>query len=666
MDQFLMIFDKEDIIKGKKVFEEVKLIYKDFQMRLNQCKDNVKVEMQGFGLYYMYPFLFKEEFCNISDSVLMELSKASILCVDYILYYDKIFDKQKYININTAIEKTYVYEKFMSIMLSYFDKDSEFWIYYNKCYDEYVRAIQYEINAYQSDERINYSYFECIAHGKLAHAKFPVFAMALISNKRENISALEKASDLFAEAFQLYDDLKDWKDDWKSKRYSWILEKVMCENGCDRDTSEEEIQKLIFSREYDLYLLNKINDLCEESIFFAGKSINFIRYIRTFQIKIMHLFYDMHNIRLIGEKNGDVIYNVYTIGKLDSISNVVKCAVEVIIKQQKIKFPELTHWMAFPKEHGYSNAEECQECRVFWLAFVINYLFSLKKYGYDELIYDEQLKEIYTLKSKSYKYGWSYAGNILELPPDMDTLSELLRLSRNIGDDDLLRELSISINKFLEKRGNCYGTYLEDNEIDNMGKHKYMVDNIFGMMPAVEVNANFADALVRVDLKKYANVVDEIYGWLCQKQNSEGFWESTYYLGNYYAGYTVARLSNNFNDSNKVMDKFLDYILKSVNINGSWGANGGNPMDTAFALLSLVEIFNYNVPKNLYNLVNKAVDYLILSRTRKGYWRGCEFMAFGEGKRNSSQQMMRYRSFTCTTVLVIYTLVLIKSQIGRD
>lgn len=64
MDQLLMIFDKEDVIKGKKVFEDIKKNYKNFQERLNQ--DNLK--MQGFGVYYMYPFLFKEEFDNISDT----------------------------------------------------------------------------------------------------------------------------------------------------------------------------------------------------------------------------------------------------------------------------------------------------------------------------------------------------------------------------------------------------------------------------------------------------------------------------------------------------------------------------------------------------------------------------------------------------------------------
>lgn len=666
MENLLMIFDKMVLDEGKSVYQDIKNIYMSIEKRIQ----NENLPAQSFGLYHLYPYLFSDEFPDVPLKTMNEISKASILCVDYILYYDRLMDLQNNIDRDIIFQKTYIHEYYIKILIRLFGNDKNFWNHYERYFDEYVSAVQKE-----QDEHFgklsDYTYedFKMIACGKSALAKFPVAALACLTNKESVLKELEEALDLFAQAFQLYDDLKDWKDDLLEKRYSWMLSKIIIENNFQNDIALENVANVLFEKHYDIRVLAKVNELCEESMLTARKNRNWIRYVKTFQMKVMHLMYDMLNIREVNLISST--YEIWSPQKEELqlsrqlLKKAISESIEFIKRQKENEFAELTHWMAFPHEHGYTAKEECQECKVFWLALAVNLLKQLEKVDSNHSFdFEKELETIKKLKSKTFSYGWSYAGDVPELPPDLDTLSELLKLSYYSNDNNFYLELSKSIEKMLAAGTDTFrgfSTYIIENDKLINQKSYEMSYSIFGMVPAVEVNANFAIALALHDKEKYQKVLNDIYLWICSKQKKEGYWDSTYYLGNYYAGYLTVDLCNKMGDPNEVCKLYKNYIISSQNENGSWGENNGNTLDTALAILALLKMEREESDMSqLKSILKKGICYLISARKGKAYWNSCDFMAFGTGKKAASHQMMRYRSAIITTIFI--TLALLKAD----
>jgi hypothetical protein len=62
-----------------------------------------------------------------------------------------------------------------------------------------------------------------LAKGKAALSKMTTAALALLADRPETVPDLSASQDCFNAARQLYDDVKDWKDDYLHGRYSSLL-----------------------------------------------------------------------------------------------------------------------------------------------------------------------------------------------------------------------------------------------------------------------------------------------------------------------------------------------------------------------------------------------------------------------------------------------------------
>ena len=56
-------------------------------------------------------------------------------------------------------------------------------------------------------------------------------ALALLGNRPETIASLSASQDYFNAALQMYDDVKDWKEDYLNRRYSALLTGALLEPG---------------------------------------------------------------------------------------------------------------------------------------------------------------------------------------------------------------------------------------------------------------------------------------------------------------------------------------------------------------------------------------------------------------------------------------------------
>lgn len=104
--------------------------------------------------------------------------------------------------------------------------------------------------------------------------------------------------------------------------------------------------------------------------------------------------------------------------------------INYIIAQQKLDFPEMKHTMVFPREYGFTS-DEVQCGDVFQRALVVDTLLDLLSMcpdsGLDNII-EEEVEKIVAARLKGVKGGWSYFPQLRELPPDADTLGQVLQV----------------------------------------------------------------------------------------------------------------------------------------------------------------------------------------------------------------------------------------------
>jgi hypothetical protein len=83
---------------------------------------------------------------------------------------------------------------------------------------------------------------------KAAPLKIPCAALSLLADREEAIGPLEEMIDNVLVAFQLADDLRDWRDDLARGIHTYFLTRVMVDRGIRPSGSltEEEVEKSLF------------------------------------------------------------------------------------------------------------------------------------------------------------------------------------------------------------------------------------------------------------------------------------------------------------------------------------------------------------------------------------------------------------------------------------
>lgn len=171
---------------------------------------------QQFYLYY--PKLFSSAF-NVSKK------DVALLCIAGYLYYqstlfldsvidDKQFHKIAFVNI--------CQEEAIKILTSIYGKDSVFWSYWNQRRNEYYAAIELE-KGIHSKELVTIDDYLQIADYKASFGKAAIDTLFVLNNSLdpESYNALLKSHRLFSLAFQLNDDILDFKKDVLSGQFNW-------------------------------------------------------------------------------------------------------------------------------------------------------------------------------------------------------------------------------------------------------------------------------------------------------------------------------------------------------------------------------------------------------------------------------------------------------------
>jgi len=169
--------------------------------------------------YQNYPSLFSKAFL-IKKTDLDYLDIAGYLYYQATLFTDLLID-EKEITLFPLI--TICQEESIKILTAIYGLKSNFWEIWNKRKAEYLEAIYLE-KEIQQKTTVTITEYETLADKKAAFGKVALDCLYTLDNKDEDVyQKLLLSHKYFSVAFQLNDDIQDFKEDLKNNQFNWAI-----------------------------------------------------------------------------------------------------------------------------------------------------------------------------------------------------------------------------------------------------------------------------------------------------------------------------------------------------------------------------------------------------------------------------------------------------------
>jgi squalene-hopene/tetraprenyl-beta-curcumene cyclase len=192
----------------------------------------ISLDLGRNKIYYdCLPYLFLSAFPSLDLDQIRSFNIAVRLFASSIFVYDKVMDRQ---DENCSIE--YVLRGQAMQLESYrqlqqlFNSNSIFWERFQKYVADYADACLQE-QAFQSGKRSWNEYTEevsiKIAMNKGGVAKAAIAGLADLAGEDRWLETLSESLDLYSLAFQMIDDLEDWKEDVQRGIPSLLISRLL-------------------------------------------------------------------------------------------------------------------------------------------------------------------------------------------------------------------------------------------------------------------------------------------------------------------------------------------------------------------------------------------------------------------------------------------------------
>jgi hypothetical protein len=180
--------------------------------------------------YHAYPFLFRDEFPSVGDAEASTLAVAGVFYLNHLCLLDDVVDSQGVPQPYKLFMSALLHEEALVQLGTLFTAASPFWAELSQYHREFAAAMLREQKQH-TDQLSAFTEAEVfqIAKGKAALSKMTTAALALLGNRPEMIASLSASQDCFNAARQMYDDVKDWKEDYQNRRYSSLLTAALLE-----------------------------------------------------------------------------------------------------------------------------------------------------------------------------------------------------------------------------------------------------------------------------------------------------------------------------------------------------------------------------------------------------------------------------------------------------
>jgi len=622
---------------------------------------HLKNEDKNPKFYQEYPKLFNSYYQGIKSETIDNLCKAGYFYYHSVLCLDAIIDDN---NFNEIPKMLALQEESIKLLTSVFGLESYFWDMWNQRKGEYFEAIKIEKSLSQS-KSVDFEAYQDLADKKSAFGKVAIDSLFTLHHNKDNetYQKLLLSHKYFSTGFQLYDDVKDFKEDFKKGQFNYSIEQLKKEVNFDHYKNNIEIlNKLLFIKEIGQEILSKSISQFEK----AEKILNELNVKSEWLTTVLDMkvtienYLDITNGYLATIKTKLELKNQqsFTYSFFDFYlieDNVIKNGLTFIKMDFQQNYSDLKHIMYLGKLEGFDNDNTIHISDTFQRALINDCFLTVSNiYNLDisDFIKNES-QYLINLRNKDDIGGWSYFPTVREIAADIDDLGQMIQFfvlskKQQFINDYCLNAISIALNERMLNNGGIETWIIPvKNQTKTQKRQEHFNSTKWGKGPDVEVVANFAYSLAIMDKEKYADIIKKTISYVIEQQDDIGYWESRWYYGNFYGTYTCLRLLKLFEELNpKEIQKALYYITETQNNDGGFSIDenkASDPLSTALAILALKLFFDKDC-----EVIEKAVKYLTGSQNEDGSWKAVDFI---KPKVHES-----YKSKTLTTAYVLKAL----------
>lgn len=319
-------------------------------------------------------------------------------------------------------------------------------------------------------------------------------------------------------------------------------------------------------------------------------------------------------------------------------------------------FPDAEHRMIFPRSQGFSGTQEVHCGNVFQRAVMLEVLGQGARAGdtsFESLI-QQETQFLLGSRRTSGIGGWAYFRDLVELPPDVDDLAQVILALLAAGRrSEVQRLCELPVRVVLEEGtsvGGGWETWIIPKERDEIQKLQgFWSENAWGAGADVEVVANFCYALLKYDPERFRDAIADGARFVISRQEKDGWWRSTWYHGPYYGTWVCLRLLAAASLAPASVDRGREFLRREQRPDGGWGfEDASDALSTALALLGL----RTSVTANDASRADRALIYLNDQRRDDG-WPSVPFIRMELGRPTGRPwAVLSYGSRTMTTAYV--------------
>ncbi|SDS74220.1 prenyltransferase/squalene oxidase repeat-containing protein [Actinopolymorpha singaporensis] len=330
-------------------------------------------------------------------------------------------------------------------------------------------------------------------------------------------------------------------------------------------------------------------------------------------------------------------------------------ATGAILRSADADYSEAAHHLRFPRLTNDGVRYEEHPAVLSFRAVAVDALFDARDAGLPvpatHLATD--MVQILRAKHRSVRGGWNYIADVEELPPDLDDLGQVLQVLSRYGDPALAAscEEGARLASDQQEPDGGINTWIIDprgSSPADLAVRAYL-PVMGGWGVHSEVVANFAAGLLRYDRVRFAVPLRKIAHYLAGAQEADGSWTSKWYAGPYYGTFRAVSVLAELLPGHEAIAHARRFLYARQNPDGSWGEGQPDPLDTALALLGILESGS---AKDSEAPVNRGLDALVRSQAADGTWDPRPWIVFP-----TVDGPVTYGSRTMTTAFALKALV---------
>lgn len=536
-------------------------------------------------LYYQnYPSLFARSF-SISATNLDLLNIAGYLYYQATLFTDSLIDEgdiAKFPLINICQEES------VKILTSIYGLESNFWKFWNFRRNEYLQAIYLE-KSFLQKKNITIEEYEELADKKSAFGKVAIDCLYNLDNRDQILyDQLLLSHKYFSTAFQLNDDIQDFKIDVKKGQFNWAHYLLKQQDVDSKNI--ESLEKYLYIRgiSREMYCLGI--SYCEKALRLVENIIvpDWIKVLQDTKKSFVTAIREIDNYLEILKAE---INLSKTKKEINDVQSTIKDAIVFIKKRQEND----GSWREYINQGGISN--------IWATAFLTSKISEnsfLKKAFENEI-----LKALKFLIENAQNHLWSYNSTWIE---DADSTNfALLSLLQN--DVEINNDIIRKWLKYQNVAGG-FSTYYDEKHLVQSLDDKNIKDvsgwiNTHNCVSAVSFYFLALDNIKKTSFTKLKNYFDVDF----EKKINSYWWTNSIYTLNYLA--KTYYLLEEFEKLNWIIEK----IEKIQNVNGSFSDKYG---ESTFYTALAAEILLLGNNSKLK--AEKAIFYLIENQYTDGSW----------------------------------------------